>query len=112
MQKHTPGPYVLTQWDNFPDQQVITDETGTRCLALIDKNDEQDEANAILFTASPKLADALEAARKAIEHATDIMHYEDGQPVTALEGHEIEDAYGTLVSVLVQIEEAQTAQGA
>jgi hypothetical protein len=54
------------------------------------------------------LQKALLAAECAIEEATDIMHYEDGQPVTALEGWEIERAYTALRSVLVEIHEALT----
>ena len=42
------------------------------------------------------LLKALMAAEAAIEEATDIMHYEDGQPVTALEGWQIEQAYYAL----------------
>jgi hypothetical protein len=53
-----------------------------------------------------QLVAALKAAESAIEEATDIMHYEDGEPVTALEGREIEAAYFSLTSVLVQIHEA------
>lgn len=53
----------------------------------------------------PVLA-ALESARRAIKEATDIMHYDDGLPVTALDGADIERIYGALCSVLVEIEEA------
>jgi hypothetical protein len=59
-----------------------------------------------LCDAAPRLLTALENAEKAIEEATDIMHYEDGQPVTALDGSEIERAYGALCSVLVEVHEA------
>ncbi len=58
------------------------------------------------FNAAPRLLAVLENAEKAIEEATDIMHYEDGQPVTALDGSEIERAYDALCSVLVEIHEA------
>jgi hypothetical protein len=58
-----------------------------------------------------KLLKALTAAEAAIEEATDIMHYEDGQPVTALEGWQIERAYYVLCNVLVEIDEAITAAG-
>jgi hypothetical protein len=34
------------------------------------------------------------------------MHYEDGRPVTALEGWEIERAYTALSSVLVEVHQA------
>jgi hypothetical protein len=55
------------------------------------------------------LLNALTAAQTAIEEATEIMHYEGGQPVTALEGWEIERAYTALCSVLVDIRAAITA---
>jgi len=49
---------------------------------------------------------ALKAAEVAIEEASDIMLYEDGQPVTFLESNEIERAFSALVSVMVQVHEA------
>ena len=58
-----------------------------------------------LADAAPAMLLALEAAEAAIEEATDIMLYEDGEPVTFLESWEIERAYGALVSVLVQVHE-------
>lgn len=60
---------------------------------------------------SKQLLKALIAAETAIEEATDIMHYEDGQPVTALEGWEIERAYYALCNVLVEVNEAIRAAG-
>jgi hypothetical protein len=58
-----------------------------------------------------KLLKSLIAAEAAIEEATDIMHYEDGQPVTALEGWQIESAYYALCNVLGEVDEAITAAG-
>jgi hypothetical protein len=55
------------------------------------------------------LIDALKVAETAIEEATDVMLYEEGQPVTFLESHEIERAYTALVSILVQVHEAVNA---
>ena len=52
------------------------------------------------------LVDALKAAQDAIEEATDIMFFQDGQPVTFLESDEIEQAYFALASVMVQVHEA------
>lgn len=52
------------------------------------------------------LASALGAAGAAIEEVSDILHYEDGEPVTFLESREIEIAYAALVSVMVEVEEA------
>jgi hypothetical protein len=59
-----------------------------------------------LFAGAPLLFEALKAAEAAIEEATDIMHYADGEPVTALDGWEIERAYNALCSVLVSVQEA------
>jgi hypothetical protein len=39
------------------------------------------------------------------------MHYEDGQPVTALEGWQIERMYFALCGVLVEMDEAVKAGG-
>ena len=61
------------------------------------------------MAAAPNLLNALTAAETAIEEATDILHYEDGQPVTALEGWEIERAYGALCSALVEVHQAIAA---
>ena len=58
-----------------------------------------------------QLLKALIAAETAIEEATDIMHYEDGQPVTALEGWEIERAYYALCNVMVEVNDAIRAAG-
>ena len=58
-----------------------------------------------------QLLKALIAAETAIEEVTDIMHYEDGRPITALEGWEIEKAYYALCSVLVEVDEAIRAAG-
>jgi hypothetical protein len=52
------------------------------------------------------LASALGSAATAIEEASDILHYEDGEAVTFLESGEIEMAYVALVSVTVEIEQA------
>jgi len=60
---------------------------------------------------SKQLLKALTAAQAAIEEATDTMHYEDGQPVTALEGWQIEQMYFALCSVLVEMDEAIAAAG-
>lgn len=60
---------------------------------------------------SKQLLKALTTAQAAIEEATDTMHYEDGLPVTALEGWQIERIYCALCSVLVEVDEAITAAG-
>jgi hypothetical protein len=52
------------------------------------------------------ISSALGAAATAIEEASDILHYEDGEAVTFLESREIEMAYVALVSVTAQIKHA------
>ncbi len=69
MTQHTQGPWFIQHWDNFPDQTVISDETNTRCLAVIDKVDEQDEANARLIAAAPELLEALEKCLETMQWA-------------------------------------------
>ncbi len=52
---------------------------------------------------------ALKAALATLEAATDLMHYEDGLPVTALDGAEIERMYFDMCGVLVEVDEAIAA---
>jgi hypothetical protein len=59
--------------------------------------------------AAPQLLKALEMCEQAIKEATGIMRYDDSQPVTALEGYEIERAYTVLTSVLGEAHQAITA---
>jgi hypothetical protein len=67
------------------------------------------EKERVLCDAAPQLLKALEMCERAIKEATDIMHYEGGQPVTALEGYEIQRAYVALSSVLGEVHQAITA---
>jgi hypothetical protein len=53
-----------------------------------------------------KMKAALKAVATELDDATDILHYEDGQPVTALEGWQIERIFNGLRSVMVQVDEA------
>src|ERR1700730_6506945 len=53
-----------------------------------------------------KMEAALKAVATELDEATDILHYEDGQPVTALEGWQIEHIFDGLRSVMVQVDEA------
>jgi hypothetical protein len=103
---HTPGP-----WDITPNGSAIYDDSGTViCLLKTEVTYIPEmQANARLIAASPQLLKAVEAAEQAIEEATDIMHAEDGQPVTALEASEIESAYLALCGVLVELDQAITA---
>jgi hypothetical protein len=53
-----------------------------------------------------KMEAALTAVATELDAATDILHYGDGQPVTALEGWQIERIFDGLRSVMVQVDEA------
>jgi hypothetical protein len=53
-----------------------------------------------------KMQAALKAAAAELDDATDILHYEEGQPVTALEGWQIERIFDGLRSVMVQVDDA------
>ena len=106
---HTPGPWRV--FDVFTDLEIVSDRpTAHETESIVQfKGQRNAKANARLMAAAPQLLKALEASEQAIEEATDIMYYEDGQPVTALEGWEIERAYLTLCSVLVDVHEAIVA---
>ena len=56
-----------------------------------------------MTTLQDQLLAALKAAETAIEEATDILHYEDGEPVVA---HDAERAHNALAGVLVEVDEA------
>ena len=53
-----------------------------------------------------KMEAALEAVAVELDDATDLLHHKDGQPVTALEGWQIERIFDGLRSVMVQVDEA------
>ena len=55
--KHTPGPWNISDYQE--NQVQITDSTGTRTLAVLDKVDAQYQSNAQLISAAPDLLDAL-----------------------------------------------------
>ena len=106
---HTPG-----DWHVEPQIQFykVCDEQGVTVADIpIQPLDPQEwaECNAHLIAAAPRLLNALTEAQAAIEEATDIMYYGDGQPVTALEGWEIERAYLALCGVLVEVHQAIAA---
>ena len=107
---HTPGPWALRA-DALGGQLGFSFKVDlpNGAVAFTSSNDDASEANARLIAAAPRLLSALAASEAAIEEATDIMHYEDGLPVTALEGWEIERAYGALCSALVEVHEAIAA---
>ena len=110
---HTPGPWGIAK--SYIEDVIAIRTDGKdegQCLAQVLRGsgeEGEDEANARLIAAAPSLLRALEHAEQAIEEASDIMHYEDGLPVTALEGWEIERAYTALCSVLVEVHQAIAA---
>jgi hypothetical protein len=110
--QHTSGPWSHDwQFIVAPDPAGIHPDIYIAEIAETDEEGrvatpEQREANGRLIAAAPRLLKALEIAEQAIEEATDIMHHQDGEPVTALEGWEIERAYLALCSVLVEVDQA------
>ena len=96
---------------------LIEDCDGESFAALVDVQDDPDYSDSktidfpatVLRNNALALLRALEISEQAIEEATDIMHYEDGLPVTALDGWQIERAYTALCSVLVQVHQALAA---
>ena len=46
----------------------------------------------------------LETAFDALDRITEVLHYEDGLPVTALDAREIETIYADAISELAPIE--------
>ena len=67
---HTPGPWhcvdvseVELGMAGYAPQVGITDETGTRILAVLDQTDGQDEANARLIKSAPDLLAMLQIIR-------------------------------------------------
>ena len=109
---HTPGPWRV--FAAFTDLEIVTNRpTANETESIVQFRGQRNaKANARLIAAAPELLRALELSQQAIEEASEIMHYEGGQPVTALEGWEIERAYGTLCSVLVDVRQAlATARG-
>jgi len=66
--------------------------------------DEQHQANGYLLAKAPALLKALEDAFDILERIADILHYEDGQPVTALDARQIEEIYFDAISEFVPFE--------
>lgn len=64
MSTHTPGPWEVSYSTNFPDQQTIQAVGSDRILALIDCNDEQDEANAAFIVRACNSHEAMLEALK------------------------------------------------
>lgn len=106
-QKLLPTAMPLETLIYMPEESTPTIATeGNRKAVAYMECDRHMSKYARLFVSSPHLLKALKAAEAAIEEAADIMHYEDGLPVTALDAREIDLAYTALCSVLVEIHEA------
>lgn len=61
-------------------------------------------ANAHLIATAPDLLNVLETAFDILERIADVLLYEDGVPVTALDAREIETIYADAISELAPIE--------
>jgi hypothetical protein len=57
-----------------------------------------------LYDFAPALLTMLETAFDALDRIADLLHYEDGLPVTALDAREIETIYADAISELAPIE--------
>jgi hypothetical protein len=57
-----------------------------------------------IFLAAPALLAMLETAFDILERIADVLLYEDGVPVTALDAREIETIYADAISELAPIE--------
>lgn len=57
-----------------------------------------------LIAHAPELLGSLQTAFRTLDGISDRLHYEGGEPVTALESREIEDIYAKAVSVLADME--------
>jgi hypothetical protein len=57
-----------------------------------------------LYDAAPTLREALTRAFATLERIADLLHYEDGQPVTALDARDVETIYADAISELASIE--------
>ena len=68
-----------------------------------------DEKEQRLWDAAPQLLKALRNCERAIQEAADIMRDEDGLPVVALTGIELDRAYTTLCGVMVEVHQAIAA---
>ncbi|MCG7911712.1 MAG: hypothetical protein JAY82_18255 [Candidatus Thiodiazotropha taylori] len=57
-----------------------------------------------LMRAAPSLLEALDGAYRSLDYISDVIPYEDGEPVTALEIREIEAIFMESTANLVEIE--------
>ena len=86
---HTPGEWEIRDNDYFPNQKTIETDGSSRVIAVIDKSDEEDLANARLIAAAPELLAALmvlvDHAREAYPHFEDTRGQRDiGEALAAI----------------------------
>ena len=116
---HTPGPWKMQplRASSFHANGYIGDErligfkidNGTvEDIVTVDCRGKRDkgvaEANARLIVNAPKLLKALEDAFDILDRIADILLYEEGQPVTALDSRQIEEIYADAISELAPFE--------
>jgi hypothetical protein len=65
---------------------------------------EQHSPNGYLLAKASQLLKALEDAFDILERIADILHYEAGQPVTAIDSRQIEEIYFDAISELAPFE--------
>lgn len=92
---HTPGPWEISESPDFPGQQTIHAQGSDRILAVLDRTDEQDIANARLIAAAPDLLEALKEAIRLYDEgdATDVLEFircEARAALTKAEGQQSE----------------------
>jgi hypothetical protein len=66
--------------------------------------DDQHLPNGYLLAKASALLKALEDASDTLERIADILHYDAGQPVTALDARQIEEIYFDAISELAPFE--------
>ncbi|MGB9069417.1 MAG: hypothetical protein WCC21_12690 [Candidatus Acidiferrales bacterium] len=116
---HTPGPWKMQplKASSFHANGYVGDERligfkidngSVEDIVTVDCRGKRDkgvaQANARLIVKSPDLLIALEDAFALLDRISDILHYEDGLPVTFLESRDIEIIYGDAVTELARFE--------
>jgi hypothetical protein len=102
--KHTPGDWHIEKHNGF---YKICDEQGVTIADIpIQPLDppEWAEANSYLLASAPALLAMLETAFDTLDRIADLLLYEHGLPVTALDAREIETIYADAISELAPIE--------
>jgi hypothetical protein len=85
---------------SFTQDYLYSDEERAEMSARLDDI----RTTSSLITHAPDLLESLETAFRILHGISDRLHYEDGEPVTALETRDIEEIYADAVSVLADME--------